>query len=567
MLEFNKTGFISFIGLVVIVLLSGCESAMARKSVDKSNYDQYIDAAENGSVEAQYSLAQLYYNGTYPFMNSDFIEAEKWFRKAAMQGHVKAQVHLGVIYSKGLGHKENIVEAEKWYRKSAEQGSIKGQLFLAYLFHLGRYGVEKNYAEAEKWFRKAALAGVPRAQFELGYYYEEGLGGVPQSYVEAQGWYRKAAIEGNEAAAGHLGALYYAGHGVQQDYREAVKWLRIAVKHQNAYGQNILGVMYRYGHGVKQDYSRAMQLFKLAATQFMTSSPKAAKNLGDLFYSGEGGIQQNYIESAKWYRQAAVQGLGAAQFSLGRLYEKGKGLQKSDFEAVKWYRKAAEQRNLEAQYSLALHYFFGSGVTKNTGEAVKWYQIAAERGHVYAQFDLADMYYKGLGVPISYVDAEKWYAKAASQGHRVSQQRLETIRSVQHRQNKAEELSPGEIGQGIGALLKLLYGSNSGSNSNDSGDSREMQGSDAEYVRCYNQALDRIAQCKVVPQFDCSMTGCPDDKIECNLGWSGRACESNSAGSYYINTFGLKPFYCDTQNNDNKDGDINVVIDSICLKD
>ncbi|HED34196.1 MAG TPA: hypothetical protein ENJ08_08290 [Gammaproteobacteria bacterium] len=562
MLEFNRAGFISFVGVVALVLLPGYEGAMASKPVDKPGYDQYIEAAESGNVEAQYSLAKFYYGGTYPFMNSDFIAAEKWFRKAAMQGHAKAQVHLGIIYSRGQGHEKNIVEAEKWYRKSAEQGNIKGLLSLAYMYHQGRGGIEKNYVEAEKWFRKAALAGVPRAQFELGYYYEEGLGGVPRNYAEAERWYRKAAIEGNEEAAGHLGNLYYTGQGVQQDYQEAVKWLRIAVKRQDAYGQNILGVMYRYGHGVKQDYSRAIQLFKLAATQFMTSSPEAAKNLGDLFYFGEGGVQQNYIESEKWYRKAAERDLSAAQFSLGLLYEKGRGLQKNNVEAEKWYRKAAEQGYLEAQYSLARLYFFDS---KNTGEVVKWYQIAAERGHVYAQVDLADIYYKGLGVPISYAEAEKWYAKAASQGHSVAQQRLESIRSIQYRQNKSEELSPREIGQGIGALLKLFY-NNSNSATSRSG-SPGGRGSDAEYVRCYNQALDRVAECKVVPQFNCTMIGCPDDKIECNLGWSGRACESDSAGSYYINTFGLKVFYCDTQNSDNRDSDINVVINNICLKD
>ncbi len=112
-------------------------------------------------------------------------------------------------------------------------------------------------------------------------------------------------------------------------------------------------------------------------------------------------------------------------------------------------------------------------------------------------------------------------------------------------------------------LLKYFYDTSDRAPSNNYGSS---QGGDSEYVRCYNQALDRVAECKVVPQFNCSMTGCPDDKIECNMGWSGRACESNAAGSYYINTFGLKVFYCDTKNNDNKDSDINVVINNICLK-
>lgn len=84
---------------------------------------------------------------------------------------------------------------------------------------------------------------------------------------------------------------------------------------------------------------------------------------------------------------------------------------------------------------------------------------------------------------------------------------------------------------------------------------------------CINDAINtRIATCNVVPQFDCNMIGCPDDKIECDKGWSGRACEHDAVGVYYINTFGLKDFYCDTENNDNIDSDINVVINNICAQ-
>ena len=49
-------------------------------------------------------------------------EAFKWFRKAAEQGHAKAQYNLGLMYDKGQGVPQDYAEAVKWYRLAAEQG-------------------------------------------------------------------------------------------------------------------------------------------------------------------------------------------------------------------------------------------------------------------------------------------------------------------------------------------------------------------------------------------------------------------------------------------------------------
>ena len=45
-----------------------------------------------------------------------------WFRKAAEQGHPKAQYNLGVIYAKGRGITKDMDEAKKWYSLAAAQG-------------------------------------------------------------------------------------------------------------------------------------------------------------------------------------------------------------------------------------------------------------------------------------------------------------------------------------------------------------------------------------------------------------------------------------------------------------
>ena len=49
-------------------------------------------------------------------------EAVKWYRKAADQGHAKAQSNLGVMYYNGDGVPENHVRAYVWLSMAKTQG-------------------------------------------------------------------------------------------------------------------------------------------------------------------------------------------------------------------------------------------------------------------------------------------------------------------------------------------------------------------------------------------------------------------------------------------------------------
>ena len=68
------------------------------------------------------------------------------------------------------------------------------------------------------------------------------------------------------------------------------------------------------------------------------------------------GVEQNYREAIKWYRQAAAQGNATAQYNLGLMYDKGKGVLHDYKQAVKLLRQAADQGNLDAQVYLGVKY-------------------------------------------------------------------------------------------------------------------------------------------------------------------------------------------------------------------
>ena len=57
----------------------------------------------------------------------DYIEALKWYRKAADQGLPEAATNIGTLYEKGQGVTQDYSEALEWYRKGAEQGSVEAE--------------------------------------------------------------------------------------------------------------------------------------------------------------------------------------------------------------------------------------------------------------------------------------------------------------------------------------------------------------------------------------------------------------------------------------------------------
>ncbi len=87
----------------------------------------------------------------------------------------------------------------EWFRKAAEQGNVEAQLQLASCYGTGEGVANKDHSEAVKWYRKAAEQGNAEGQCGLGSYYKIGLG-VPKDDVLAYMWVNLAAVSGNEHA-------------------------------------------------------------------------------------------------------------------------------------------------------------------------------------------------------------------------------------------------------------------------------------------------------------------------------------------------------------------------------
>ena len=202
----------------------------------------------------------------------------------------------------------------------------------------------------------------------------------------------------------------------------------------------------------------------------------AQYKLGALYYSGNG-VEQDYTESALWYRRAAQQGNVDAQFSLGNMYLMGEGVQQDDNQAAHWYALAADQGHMSAghnlknlqktipapqqleietstiedeqiasidadeeptiesntdttgktEYEQGLAYAFGDGVPQNDRNAFNLFYAAAEKGYALAQYKVGVAFAYGEGVRQDYKQAAEWYHKAAEQGYTIAQRNLATM--------------------------------------------------------------------------------------------------------------------------------------------
>jgi len=73
----------------------------------------WFDLAKKGNPDAQFNLALAYHSGVAGSFNEP--EALKWYKKAANNGHQRAQEYLAIGYKEGwFGLKKNSKKAKFW---------------------------------------------------------------------------------------------------------------------------------------------------------------------------------------------------------------------------------------------------------------------------------------------------------------------------------------------------------------------------------------------------------------------------------------------------------------------
>jgi localization factor PodJL len=132
--------------------------------------------------------------------------------------------------------------------------------------------------------------------------------------------------------------------------------------------------------------------------------------------------------AARWFEQAAVQGLPIAQYRLAALYEKGTGVTRDVQLARSWYLKAATAGNARAMHNLAVLDAEDAGAGKpDYAEAAQWFRRAAELGIRDSQFNLAVLLGRGLGVPQDLGQSWIWFTLASRQGDADAEKKRDEV--------------------------------------------------------------------------------------------------------------------------------------------
>lgn len=392
---------------------------------DKDDIQHLILAAEQGDATAQVTLGHRHEVGFG--VSQSYKKAIKWYRKAADQNNVTAQLSLVYIFDKD----QNYPEAFHWAQKAAEQGNVVAQFTLGGMYYLGK-GVEQDYEKAFQCYQAIQGDYIP-AQCNLGdmYQYEQG---VERDYDKALLFYQKG-VEKNDAQS--IYALAYLSSRIlknispiqaQKIYKQAFNLFMETQEHELYYAQSTLGEMYRYGRGVQKSLEESKKWYKKGSAQ---GSERSHANLSRFYKEGLGG-KIDFEKALFHLKKANTSRHDLAQYNLALMLRDGEGVEQNDNEAVLLFEKASKQKNPDALFSLGWMYEQGRGVEKDLKMAQQYYEQGRRLYAEDALYSLGRMYELGLGIPQNTKEALKWYTEAAYLSYEPAQEKIEVLQKLEN---------------------------------------------------------------------------------------------------------------------------------------
>lgn len=268
-------------------------------------------AAEKGDAEAQYLLGLQYQAGDGIEKNP--VEATKWLRQAATQGHVGAQGALGAMQA-ASGNADEAAEAAKWLRAAAEEGRTEAMVALGAL-HQREGSAVFDQAEALRRYAQAADAGHAGAARTLAEMHVQGRG-IARDLSQGLQWYRRAAELGDTEAKFILGRIEAVTKAVRADPEKALAWWRTEADKGDAGAALALELLAAEPRAATDDDPAETVRWSLLLSGLRGAEAHQVRG-----YMLEHGIAVNRDLAAAIasYRKAAALGLPQAKEALARL--------------------------------------------------------------------------------------------------------------------------------------------------------------------------------------------------------------------------------------------------------
>ena len=412
----------------------------ASRFSNKMCFEEVLKAAQSGNANAQFHAGIEYIKGNRTARN--FEEAEKWFDKAAAQGHAEAQFSVWYLFNTVSQYCSNpfmrIYNAVNYLVKSAVQGHLDAQLALAHL-HLQlchcEWKIKESYEEASKQYANAEKQDNIPVKFDIKA--EDGnLKAVSiKNLDEGLKWYKIAAENGHAVAQNELGNIYLGEyHFLKSDenHKEGLKWLAKFAEQGSPIAQKKLADIYFYGINTEKNYPEAEKWMTKRAENdgkfnYLETFKKHSQIVRCLFQPSSDASEElsiipsmfdirhyknkNFLGIVELITKEAEKGDDFAQYKLGEIYYYGHGIGNDYSQSLNWFTKASSQGNKDADKYLKQMYFYGIGVGQDYEKAYHFLQKGKQK--FYDLLSLSFLFYNGLGVQKDLVKAEQLLCKFA----------------------------------------------------------------------------------------------------------------------------------------------------------
>ena len=197
-----------------------------KRDPEKIAFDWFKQAADLGDARAAYFTATMFRYS--PRITKYERLAFDYFLKSARAGHPNSQYEIGCYYINGRGPVQgNYETAAVWYKKAADQNNAEAQNMLSLMYSDG-LGIKQDMHQARLLSEAAVKNGlkVGIAETNLGWWYLTGESGHPKDLQLAHEWNRRGAKAGHANASANLALIYAAGLGRDRDITTSLYWLR-----------------------------------------------------------------------------------------------------------------------------------------------------------------------------------------------------------------------------------------------------------------------------------------------------------------------------------------------------
>lgn len=118
---------------------------------------------------------------------------------------------------------------------------------------------------------------------------------------------------------------------------------------------------------------------------------ESMRYLGDLYYQGTSGTDENTFAALPYWKMAADHGENDLAFKVGLCLMSGTGCEEDDVQGFKYLKQAADSGIVEAQFRVGLCLLDGLGTSANRRAGEEYLRAAACNNHPQAQYNLASV--------------------------------------------------------------------------------------------------------------------------------------------------------------------------------